>query len=101
VKSQSTVANLRSDVHCGNLHNLRLYVAVVNESVKYDFLFNYESSKKQNCICYKIVIRFIFFPKHRGFDRQKMVSDCFYNARTEVITAVLMNIEVSWDVTCR
>ena len=42
VKSQSSVVNLRSDVHCGSVHNLRLSVAVVNESVKYDFLYKYE-----------------------------------------------------------
>jgi hypothetical protein len=58
VKSQSTVMNLRSDVHCGSVHSLRLSVAAVNECVKYEFLRKYERSKKQNCIHYKIVIRF-------------------------------------------
>jgi hypothetical protein len=29
VKSQSVVVNLRSDVHCGSLHNVRLSVAVL------------------------------------------------------------------------
>ena len=61
VTSQSTVVNLRSDVHCGSVHNLRLSGAVVNESVKYYFLFKYERSKKQNCFHYKIVIRFRYF----------------------------------------
>jgi hypothetical protein len=61
----------------------------------------------RSIIRYKIVIRFgyfcffIFIPKHRGFNRQKMVSNCFYNTRTEVLTAVLMDIGVFWDVTCR
>jgi len=61
VKSQSTVVNLRSDVHCSSVHNLRLSVAVVNASVKCDFLFKYERSKKQNYISYKIVVKFRYF----------------------------------------
>jgi hypothetical protein len=39
MKSQSTVVNLRSDIHCGSVHDWRLSVAVVHESVKYDIFY--------------------------------------------------------------
>jgi hypothetical protein len=90
---------------CGNVHNLRLSMAVVSEAVKHGLLFGYDTRKKQNCIRYKIFIRFryfclsIFFPKHRRFIRQMIVLKCFYNAIFEVLTAMLLNIQV-WDVTC-
>jgi hypothetical protein len=53
--------NLSSDVYGGSVYNLRLSVAAVNESVKYDFLFKYERNKKQTCISYKTVIRFRYY----------------------------------------
>jgi hypothetical protein len=61
VKSQKYCREYKKWCLCGSAHNLRLSVAVVNESVKYDFLLKYERNKKQNYIGYKIVIKFKYF----------------------------------------
>jgi len=49
-----TVVNLRSDVHCSSVHSLRLSVAVLNKSAKYDFLLMYREVRSKTVFVIKL-----------------------------------------------